>query len=196
MNLKLDPEKNYAIIGGAGAGKSTLAHLLTKENRAVTHLDDFFIKTSDFRKKLLEDKERVDWATYQDACNQMNWWNWDNVQKALTASMDKREKLLYEGAFLGPEFIWWNFDVVIYIQVPSEVRLERVIARDKRKRNGMELAKRFLITEYSEYIHYSKVLPYYHDIPGGLIVLDEDYERLPHYQLEEGDRFLPKKVVI
>lgn len=151
----------YAITGGAGAGKSSLAHSMKDAwSGAILCLDSYFIGDSAYRAHLLESKEHDSWDSYVDACNQMNWWDWQAIDEKMQKLYDEHRLVFVEGAILGPEWMWPMFTKIIYIDVPSAYRLERIINRDNNKRDGLGLAHRFLITEYSEQLHYRKLLPY------------------------------------
>ena len=188
--FRLEAPGVYALLGPAGAGKSTLSTQLGATK--IIHLDDYFIKDSAFRKQLLKEKEETSWEEYRDACNQMNWWNWEALAMDLHERTE-RDILLLEGAFIGPDYIWPLIDKLIFVSIPSWERLANLAIRDGGKRNGRELAHRFLITEYSETKHYRDVLSWFWD-NNKLIVINNKGERLPSMSLDWGDLYLPKKV--
>jgi uridine kinase len=196
LELKMSNEPLvWAIIGGAGAGKSTKAREVytTMGFQYIVSLDDLFIKDSEFRKNLLKIKEEHSWDEYRDACNQMNWWDWGRLEDILRDKEGSR--ILLEGAILGPPNIWKYIDRLFYIQVPSATRLRNLCERDGYKRNGLDLAHRFMITEYSEYVHYMMVLPHFQN-KNKLSVVDGDFNPLPNYELEHTHKYLPKRISI
>lgn len=184
----------YAITGGAGAGKSTLTRSLAKSTGGIIiEMDSFFIGDSAHRAALLLDKEHYSWESYVDACNQMNWWDWREIEHELiTKHANRAVNIFIEGALLGPEWMWFLYDKIIYVDTPSNERLARLIKRDGHKRDGQSIARRFLITEYSEQLHYSSLIPYARkvnklkicDCKGTLSAMIEKPERM----------FLPKEV--
>lgn len=155
--------KKIGITGNAGSGKSSLSELLQSEiyDLKTYHVDDSFIGDSNFRKVLLEYKS-TSWYSYIDACNQYNWWNWDQVIK----DVDEMEDVtLIEGAILGPEPIVDQLDVILFVYVPREERFNRLLKRDAHKRDFQEFLARFLITEYSETLYYRWLFNRYNVIP-------------------------------
>jgi uridine kinase len=148
----------YAILGKAGSGKSTLSlKIANNSNIRIVHLDDFFIGDSLFRKELLENKLSESLDEYIDACNQFSWWDWNRVYEILKLEKNTGKITVFEGAFLGPQLIWPLFDNIFLIDISDEIRFKRLIDRDLEKRGCNEFTQRFLITQYSETIHYSDI---------------------------------------
>lgn len=186
----------YAITGGAGAGKSSMAWnaagSIAGADGCVIPLDCFFIGDSDYRKKLIRDKESSSWDVYRDSCNQMNWWDWGTIEKELEKHNKRKERIFIEGALLGPEFMWCHYDKIIYINTSSQERLSRLVKRDGNKRTGLEIAHRFLITEYSERLHYEALLPYAKKTKK-LIICNTVGELQASYKVPKHS-YLPKEV--
>lgn len=165
------------VTGNAGAGKSTLAKSLPKENFISYSIDGRFVGDSQFRKHLLKAKAESSIHAYIDACNQFNWWDWDSVirdvstlaanEPVVLEAYDRDKgafcseslvpdgrRVVCEGALLGPEAITELLDVIVFVYSPIKVRLERLIQKDAARRNVTEIVARFLITEYSETLYY------------------------------------------
>lgn len=155
MFADLDEGKRIALLGAAGSGKSTETGSMFRYK--VLHLDDYFFYDSKYRYALLGMKSEAGFPEYRDACQQMNWWNWSNLEKDINT---ESYAILVEGALLGPPQFWDIYDVVYFLAVSPAIRLSRMIERDSQKRDPVQIAARFLITEYSENAHYREVLPY------------------------------------
>lgn len=185
----------YAITGGAGAGKSSLTKSLAKKTGGIViEMDSFFIGDSAYRASLLLDKAHYSWESYVDACNQMNWWDWSEIGLEIEKhrSGSSNSAIYVEGALLGPEWMWPLYEKIIYVDTPSNERLSRLIKRDGHKRDGLSIARRFLITEYSEQLHYHRLIPYANKTKKLVIC---DCEGTLHAMIERPERlFLPKEV--
>lgn len=159
------------LTGGAGSGKSTLAKGL---NFCTYHLDDFFIGDSAYRTELLTKKVR-NVSSYIDACNQYNWWDWEEAESRIFSDTGVKFPAIVEGALLGTEYMLSKYDIILYLSVSPEVRFNRLLERDKYKRDFHDALDRFLITEYSETIYYRQMLQKF---SGKIVVLDEDFKMM------------------
>lgn len=189
--------KLIGIVGGAGAGKTTLATKLSQD--CIHYSADYkFIGDSNFRKELLAQKAKASMENYIDACNQYNWWDWDSILKDLTNLKNNKEvimsskynrdkgqeesgitltptlqtKIIYEGALLGTPQILNQLDEIIFVYTDKQIRLNRLIQKDLGRRSLNEILARFLITEYSENKHHNFLFTYYKD---KIKVVDENY---------------------
>lgn len=147
----------YGVLGGAGSGKSTYCRSLKAENPLlnIIHVDDFFIGDSQYRKRLLEEKQQTNLSSLKDACNQFNWWDWPMVFREIENSLSA--VTIVEGAMLGPGYILKLFKIIYVLDESPEIRLKRLIERDGKKRSITEICARFLITEYSEDVYYKNL---------------------------------------
>lgn len=191
--------KLIGIVGGAGAGKSTLTNALGLEENILSYSADHkFIGDSAFRKDLLLQKSKKSLESYIDACNQYNWWDWDSIYRDLSNLKSNQEvsmltkynrdrgvseegltykptiqsKIVYEGALLGTTEILNLLDVVIFVHTKSSTRLNRLIAKDISRRSINEIIARFLITEYSESKHYELLFKFFE---SKIVIVDGDY---------------------
>lgn len=174
------------VTGNAGAGKTCLSNSLSPEKFVKYSIDWRFIGDSAFRKELLKVKANNSINSYIDACNQFNWWDWDQVSKDIAGLMSGSEiffnaydrdtggysnvgvkrlnkKVVVEGALLGPESMMNMFDAIIFVYSPARIRLDRILGKDTGRRSVDEIVARFLITEYSESIYYRQLLTNYGD---------------------------------
>lgn len=199
--IKNSKYKLVALTGPAGAGKTTLAQNLTFYSQDSTYysIDYRFIGDGLFRKKLLELKAGRSLESYIDACNQYNWWNWDEIEKDInefiknksltldniydrnTGHFIKNETihgntLFVEGALLGPSSLVSKFDKIFFLYESSDVRIARLLEKDKNRRSTSEILARFLVTEYSENLYYKNVLSKFVD---KIITINGEYVITP-----------------
>ena len=174
------------VTGNAGAGKTSLSSSLNSFDFVKYSIDWRFIGDSAFRKELLKAKANNSINSYIDACNQFNWWDWDQVCRDLAGLMSGSEiffnaydrdtggysdigikrlnkKVVVEGALLGPESMIKMFDAIVFVYSPAQTRLARILGKDAGRRSVGEIVARFLITEYSESIYYRQLLMNYSD---------------------------------
>ncbi len=203
LYIENSPAKIIGITGNAGAGKSSLAkYITTKSTSYLQYSSDYkFIGDSKFRKELLERKAKDSIASYIDACNQYNWWNWEEIytdlqklkkhdsvtlkskynrdvgktEEGIILNNNKDKKILYEGALLGDNRILNLIDVLFFITTEPEIRLKRIIEKDKERRTLNDICSRFLITEYSENLYYESL---FKTFKKPIFVLDQDYNIL------------------
>ncbi|WFA07703.1 adenylyl-sulfate kinase [Tissierella sp. Yu-01] len=142
------------IDGLGGAGKSTVANLLEQkllnENYSVyiLHIDDFI-----HEKRVRYSESKEEWYCYYNIQ-----WRYDYLIKEILLPIKNKGKiekqielydkendthilesicipqntvLLLEGMFLQRKELKRYLDFTIYLEVPQEVRLERVLLRDK-----------------------------------------------------------------
>lgn len=171
----------YFLTGGAGSGKTTLSEGLSKHGITVYSMDWRFIGDSDYRRHLLASKRIVSFDSYVDACNQFNWWNWNQIIEDCTKLMNGEsltfnsydrnstvpsydittlaptDKILLEGAIPGPLQLINAFNRIFMLCTPVEERIMRLLKKDQGRRNPIEVIQRFLITEYSERAAYSSL---------------------------------------
>ena len=154
--IEIIKEKNVAIIGIdglGGAGKSTLSEKISQrliENQYHTvllHIDDFINI-----KEVRYNEEYPDWQCYYN----LQWryeyfansviniiknkatgsvdvelYNKDkDTYRIQNYSIEEKTIVIVEGIFLQREELRGLFDFMIYIDVPEDIRLKRVLLRD------------------------------------------------------------------
>lgn len=146
------PPGFYGLMAPAGSGKTTFSNTLPYK---VIHVDDYMIGDSLYRKSLLREKQAVDFEMYEDACNQLNWWDWSRLFHDL--SFTPTTPVIVEGAILGPKFIRAKLDKIFFFSESPETRFSRVMKRDSSKRVLSEILARFLVCEQSENRYYRNI---------------------------------------
>ncbi|HTQ37462.1 MAG TPA: HAD hydrolase family protein [Pirellulales bacterium] len=152
----------------------TAAHV---ENAAYSG-DWRFILDSEGRRELLREKWLAGINAYLNAINQFNWWDFGAIFKDLTAFKNgqavhipnaydrltggktadvtlppmKHGVILYENCILGNLDTLPTLDIIIIVNTPDHVCLERTLRKDSKRRSVPDIATRFLITTYSENI--------------------------------------------
>jgi len=135
-----------------------------------------FALDSSERKQLLRQRSRGALADYVRFLNQFTWWDFAKIRKDLIAlssgkhvdlenvydrktgrtehavTMGPIQKgiILYESAILGGLDCLELLDVIVLLNTPDSVCLERTLRRDSNRRSMPEIASRYLITTYSE----------------------------------------------
>jgi uridine kinase len=178
--------KYIGVTGNAGAGKTSLLGCLEDDIFSKYSIDWRFIGDSAFRKQLLKMKSENSIHSYIDACNQFNWWDWNQIFKDFSdlklhkqvafnaydrdtgsyknvSVSRKNKKIVFEGALLGPEAITQDLDTIIFIYTPRKIRFDRIFNKDIARRNISEIISRFLITEYSESMYHEHLINCYKD---------------------------------
>jgi uridine kinase len=133
---------------------------------------------SDARKQWLKESEREGGFPYFCAVNQFNWWDFGQIFSDLEALAQGREICLpevydrssgvrgdflslrlegpgiivYENAVLGGAELLEGLDLIVTVNTPDALCLERTLRRDVARRSVPEIAARYLITTYSENI--------------------------------------------
>lgn len=179
------------VVGRAGSGKTTLVKSMELPYFSI---DSAFIKSSEFRKELLDSKGKVSIDSYIDGCNMFSWWNWELVDGFLSQESD--QTLIIEGAILGPSSVLEKLDKIVFILSDQETRFHRLRERDKAKRNFKESIVRFLVTEYSESLHYKFLMDNYYD---KIIFVDNNYVIVSDFgpeDLYDDLEFLPVEISI
>lgn len=211
-----------AITGAAGSGKTTLCNKLYQTfNSCAKYSADFaFIGDSQYRKNLLDQKQKYSIDHLIDACNQFNWWNWEQVENVINTfivdgslsssevynrdtgkmelndALEKKDLLIYEGAILGPDVILNKINKIFFLTCSPEIRLQRLLNKDIDRRNIQEIAARFLITEYSETIYYKYLFEHYN---SKITIINEDGNILPFLNdkiFNKSNFYLPIKINI
>ncbi len=174
-----EPNAVHAITGSAGSGKSYVAREIADLLGCSVYSADFrFIGDSAARRDLLSRKQARSLSDFRDSANQFNWWDWNAIDtdladlaagRAVTiqSAYDRASgragsplviaasrQVLYEGALLGPPQIVPRLQRVFFLCTSPRIRFERILAKDQGRRSFNEILARFLITEYSETLHY------------------------------------------
>jgi len=191
----------YCLIGGAGAGKTTLSRGLAANTQfpvCVYSADWRFIGDSDYRTRLLKEKQIMSLDTYRDACNQFNWWDWNSIARDLKqladgesvtvseaynrdlktiskVTIDPKPYILYESAIPGPSDLVGTCRRIFYMTTARDVRLTRLIKKDRERRSLNASVARFLVTEYSESLSYTQLNMWFperilHISQGGVVI--------------------------
>lgn len=176
-NLKV--EGWNAILGGAGTGKTTAAREVGASFGIPVYSADYrFIGNSEYRRSLLSAKKNRELASFTDVANQSSWWDWNQITEDLmrmkrasdtyhedvvydrdsgcnvSYKIEYAPSLLFEGVMLL-ESLWGFFDHITFCYTSPEVRLARLIEKDKGRRSVVESVARFLMCDYSERIFYN-----------------------------------------
>ena len=228
LELALDGSANIArtiadigsgiigVTGPAGSGKSTVGAATAGTGTCgIYSADARFIGDSLERRALLSYKQGRSPSDYRDSANQFNWWDWEAIERDITALragsevvipsaynrasgeketnlvISPRPQLLFEGALLGPPQIIQKIKAIIFLCVPADVRFERLLAKDSGRRSFNEIVARFLITEYSETIYYRQLFEWARD---KIIFVDgETGRRCNPFELP-ADLFIPLRM--
>ena len=167
--LKISKSKNKIIIGIdglGGAGKSTLAnalseHLQHTHHVIVFHIDDFITP-----RNIRYNENYPEWECYYDLQWRYDYFVNDVLHPILETSCDHIEVELYdkendtyyiekyavknptivivEGVFLQRKELENIYDYMIYIDIPEEVRLERVLGRDTYIGNDAQITEKYV----------------------------------------------------
>ena len=135
-----------------------------------------FILDSNRRKEWLRETWRVGMDAYVNAINQISWWDFDAIARDLaalqaekpikivdaydrltgtkTAEVNlgpiKRGVILYENCILGKLETMSSFDIIVLVNTPDQICLERMLKKDGKRRSVPDIATRYLMTTYSE----------------------------------------------
>lgn len=181
--ISSEPNAVHAITGSAGSGKSFLAREIAALIGCSVYSADFrFIGDSAARRDLLSRKQARSLSDFRDSANQFNWWDWNKIDgdlaelsigRAVTipSAYDRTSgsagaaqviapsrPILLEGALLGPPQIVSRVKRIFFLCTPPRIRFERILAKDQGRRSFNEILARFLITEYSETLHYRALI--------------------------------------
>lgn len=156
-----------------------------------------FILDSKRRKEWLCETWRVGMDAYLNAINQFSWWDLDAIYNDLIALKNgqaikidgaydrltgtkttkislgpiKRGVILYENCILGKLQTISSYDVIVLLNTPDQVCLERMLQKDTKRRTVPDIATRFLMTTYSENIFLRTLHERFHD---RLVACDSD----------------------
>jgi uridine kinase len=175
------------ITGGAGSGKTTLTKFL---DLPTYHVDDAFFGDSEYRTKLLKEKNS-NLDTFLDSCNMYNWWDWELVEATILERRKTEKPLLVEGALLGGDSILRLFDIIIFLYESQESRFNRLLERDWHKRPFYQAVRRFLITEYSEGIYYRSLFSRW---GNKIVYIDSNYNFMYQPPKFQNEYVLPYEV--
>jgi uridine kinase len=170
--------------------------------------DWHFILDSKGRKEWLSEKWRAGMDAYLNAMNQFSWWDFKSIFKDITAlkngqgvviedaydrvtgtktakiEIDPMERgvIIYENCILGTPEALSSLDMVVLVNTPEHVCLERVLRKDSLRRSVADVATRYLMTTYSENI-FLQVLR--EQFSGRTITCDSDGGFAPFPQINE-----------
>ncbi len=141
------------------------------------------------RKRWLEEKWQTGINEYLYAINQYQWWDFDGIfndlsvlargetitipqaynrltgKKDATVEIRGTEKgvVCYENCVLGGIEHLAAIDIIILLNTPDPVCLQRIIKKDTGRRSLSEILSRYLITTYSENIFLKEIFENYPD---------------------------------
>lgn len=129
----------HLIVGNTGSGKTTYAHRLKEETRAVIFSIDKWNKTLFLEDKTEEDGlewflERIERAESMilDLLNQLEFAGTDSILDLGLSKFEHREKFRSFAEENG-------FEIKLhYLDIPKEIRWERVCQRNKEKGDTFE----------------------------------------------------------
>ena len=167
--LTISRNKRLTVIGIdglGGAGKSTLAGNLFEElkqthHTIVFHIDDFITDRS-----TRYNDDYPEWKCYYDLQWRYDYFVNDVIRKIADPSCDHIEAELYdkekdsyyketytvkdptiiiiEGVFLQRKELQNIYDYMIYIDIPEEIRLSRVLGRDTYIGNDTQITEKYV----------------------------------------------------
>ncbi|MDP2947198.1 MAG: hypothetical protein Q8N88_03715 [Nanoarchaeota archaeon] len=132
---------------------------------------------SQSRKRFIEEKWLLGLDEYLRAINQFNWWDFEKINEDLTAlkkgenvliknaynretgkkdndiellSLKEERVAFYENCILGGSEVLNNLDIIILLNTPDNICLQRLIEKDSKRRTFPEILARELMTLYSE----------------------------------------------
>jgi len=137
-----------------------------------------FILDSKGRREWLDEKWKAGMDAYLNAINQFSWWDFNEVLNDLTALQNeeairivdaydrltgtktaeiilgpiKRGIILYENCILGHIDAIPRLDIIVLVNTPDQICLERMLRKDADRRPVSDIATRYLMTTYSENI--------------------------------------------
>ncbi|MBR4691763.1 MAG: uridine kinase [Oscillospiraceae bacterium] len=180
--VSIAENKSISIIGIdglGGAGKSTISEMVCSELRRngihtiLLHIDDF-IHTRQIR----YNSEYLEWRCYYDLQ-----WRYDyflQIVKRLKAAYDNsveverydkdndnyytetytitgKTTVVVEGIFLQRKELQGIFDYMVYIDVPEDVRLSRVLQRDTYIGNERQIIDKYKTRYFPAERHYFSI---------------------------------------
>jgi len=188
------------ICGRAGSGKSTLMKKIVEKlsiSSAFYSGDWRFKLDSKQRKAWIEEKWLAGMSEYLKAINQFYWWDFEKIYQDLEA-LSKGDSIIIENAYdrttgeknlrvnvsgvrdgiifyencvLGGTEILEKLDIIILLNVPDAVCLQRLVDKDSSRRTLPEIVARYLITTYSENLFFKFLIEKYHT---KLLICDSD----------------------
>ncbi|NLM74931.1 MAG: hypothetical protein GX187_02410 [Clostridiaceae bacterium] len=148
--LKYKDTVTVAIDGNCGAGKTTLAHLISKVYDCnVFHMDDYFL-TPELRteERLNEAGGNVDYMRFKNEVvsgihsgKEFRYQKFDCRKMALTEWVHVTPKRLniVEGSYSMHPVLAENYDLKVFLSIDEKLQCRRIL-----KRNGQEILKRFV----------------------------------------------------
>jgi uridine kinase len=139
-----------------------------------------FVLDSKERREWLQEKWRAGMDAYLNAINQFSWWDFGAIFRDLAAlqndravqipeAYDRRSgtktaevalepirhgMILYENCILGDLETIPKLDIIVLVNTPDPVCLERILRKDGHRRPVPEIVTRYLMTTYSENIFF------------------------------------------
>lgn len=156
-----------------------------------------FIHDSAYRRRWLQEKWNAGVDAYLYALNQFSWWDFKKIHGDLAAlrkgqgvviddAYDRKTGrkelvlelpaipegvILYENCILGGVEFLEDIDMVVLVNTPDQVCLERVLRKDAGRRRVPDIASRYLVTTYSENIFLKTLVERFSD---RTVVCDSD----------------------
>jgi uridine kinase len=156
-------------------------NLATAQIETVAYSGDWrFVLDSKERREWLHEKWRAGMDAYLKAINQFSWWDFGAIFRDLVAlqhgravripdAYDRRTGtkaaevtlqpiqrgiILYENCILGDLETIPRLDIIVLVNTPDQVCLERILRKDAHRRPVAEIVTRYLMTTFSENIFF------------------------------------------
>ena len=183
--------------------------LATAHVENVAYSGDWhFILDSNDRKEWLRETWRVGMDAYLNAVNQYNWWDFEAIYRDLDAlrngktinimgAYDRltgtktaeitlgavdRGVILYENCILGNLEKIPSLDIIVLVNTPDQVCLQRMLKKDANRRSVPDIVTRYLMTTYSENIFLLHLRKGFSD---RMVVCDSDGKISPFPEISE-----------
>ena len=166
-----------AVVGGSGSGKSYLAERLKNrlgERAAHLALDDFYrdlshLPESERDEANFDDPAAIDWDSLKEVLESLERGETASIpvydftshtRKAETRPLEAAPLVVFEGLWLlHPEWLREKFALSVFVDCPTEERLQRRIERDVPERWPNEESVRHQFSTFVQPMHERFVEP-------------------------------------